>query len=55
MREPFVHIGRPQHSEGFALAAGTVHTVHTPYDFYGTCFSKINVIGNPYHLWRRTT
>jgi hypothetical protein len=47
------HIARPQGSGSFPLRAALFHIIHSPYGFYGTCISKINVIGNPYDLWRR--
>ena len=55
MRERSVHSLRPQRNRSFALRSGTVHTIHTPYAFFCICFLKINVIGNPYDLWRRAS
>lgn len=55
MRERFTHISHPQGLSSSPLRAGAVHTVHTPYCFFDTCFKKINVIGTPYDLWRRAS
>lgn len=40
MRSPLSHTPRPQHSESFPLRTGMVHTVHTPYYFFGTCYLR---------------
>jgi hypothetical protein len=53
MRERLLHSSRPQRFGLFVLVETVVPSVHTPY--YYSCLSslKINVIGNPYDLWRR--
>ncbi|MEX2557256.1 MAG: hypothetical protein WEB06_16705 [Actinomycetota bacterium] len=55
MGSPVAHTRRPQDFARFTLVDAVVHIIHTPYYFFDPSFMKINVIGTPYDLWRRTT
>jgi hypothetical protein len=53
MCERSLHNSRPQRFGSFVLVEPVVPSVHTPYCYSCLSSLKINVIGNPYDLWRR--